>query len=361
MQRKRRKTAVPLPKGVQAVVSRGRTYYYFQAHRGTPQQGERIRLPDDPQSPEFWTAVRQAQGLEGEVAGRTVGAAIDAFLSPVTNPHFSTLAKGTQSFYRINLAEASDAWGELPAAGLRPKHVIALMDKFAGQPGKANNFLGSMRAFSKWAFVKDYLSCSVTEGIKTVPVLTGHKPWTEKQIKAAHEHLTGMVRRGIMLMLYTGQRGSDVVRLGPTFVDDGGFSLGQTKTGVEVWCPIVPELEAEMIEWERRPGPFLLQPHGATYTRKRLWLHYKAQADKIPELKGTTLHGLRSTAVVRLRREGMTTAQIQDIVGLSLDMIERYCRFADKKISGQAVLHELRTRAELKLKNTGKLASKNTA
>ena len=42
-------------------------------------------------------------------------------------------------------------------------------------------------------------------------------------VGAAHDHLTGMVRRGVLLMLYTGQRGSDAVRLGP-------------------WCPIMPEL-----------------------------------------------------------------------------------------------------------------------
>ena len=42
-------------------------------------------------------------------------------------------------------------------------------------------------------------------------------------VGAAHDHLTAMVRRGVLLMLCTGQRGSDAVRLGP-------------------WCPIMPEL-----------------------------------------------------------------------------------------------------------------------
>ena len=51
---------------------------------------------------------------------------------------------------------------------------------------------------------------------------------------------------------------SDVVRLGFTDIDEGGFALPQKKTGVRPWCPIFPELEAEMATWERRPGPFLL-------------------------------------------------------------------------------------------------------
>jgi cytosine/adenosine deaminase-related metal-dependent hydrolase len=44
--------------------------------------------------------------------------------------------------------------------------------------------------------------------------VSGTRRRTDEQIACAHEHLTGMVRRGVMLLLYTGQRGSDMVRLG---------------------------------------------------------------------------------------------------------------------------------------------------
>ena len=86
--------------------------------------------------------------------------------------------------------------------------------------------------------------------------------------------LTGVIRKGVFLYRYTGMRGSDVVRLRPTMIDDGGFDLGwrgQVKTGVRPWCPILPELAAEMATWEKRPGPFLLQEggraNGKPYTR----------------------------------------------------------------------------------------------
>ncbi len=68
--------------------------------------------------------------------------------------------------------------------------------------------------------------------------------------------------------------------------------------------------------------------------------------DKVPELAGVTLHGLRCTAVIRLRRAGLSTAQIGDIVGMSLPMIERYCRFADRKTSGKAALLTLKRTSE---------------
>jgi hypothetical protein len=50
---------------------------------------------------------------------------------------------------------------------------------------------------------------------------------------------------------------------------------------------------------------------------------------------------------VRLRRLGLSVGQIGDISGMSLAMIERYCRFADKKASGKAALLSLsRTASE---------------
>jgi integrase len=152
-----------------------------------------------------------------------------------------------------------------------------------------------------------------------------------------------------MLYAFTGMRGSDAVRLGWTDVDkyEGreGFSLTTEKRKRDVWCPIVSELAGEMATWEKRPGPFLLQEDGRAkgrpYTRALFSIHFAQARDGIPELAGVTLHGLRATAVIRLRRAGLEIGQIGDIVGMSLPMIERYCRFADRKASGKAALIKL--------------------
>ncbi len=160
-----------------------------------------------------------------------------------------------------------------------------------------------------------------------------------------------------MLYLYTGQRGSDVVRIGFTDIDEGGFSVHQRKTGRDVWCPIVPELAAEIATWEKRPGPFLRQANGKPYSRKLFWKHFDEARADIPELADVTLHGLRCTAVIRLRRAGLSIGQIGDIAGMSLATIERYCRFADRKTSGQAALVQLTGRT---VKQTQNYSMKST-
>ena len=354
---KRARGAVDLPRGVHRVVARGREYFYYQPARGTPSAGHRIRLSRDPHSPEFWTALRQAQGIVGPVASDTLDALIDSYIAAwPTLPE--KLSPGTQDLYRRNLNQARKLWGKLPATGLRPAHVQAVMTQLADTPGAANTFLSAMRSLSAWARLQPdaMIDRSLCEGVRPFRLDGGHRPWSDEQIKVAHEHLTGMVRRGVMLMLFTGQRGSDAVRLGPTMIDDGGFDLGwkgQVKTGVRPWCPILPELAKEMETWGKRPGPYMVTVSGRPCTRKYFaeqfrWAKEELAKKGVTVLEGTTLHGLRATAVSRLKRAGLSDTMISDIVGMSVAMVERYTRFENKRESGKAALVILADRAAKK-------------
>jgi hypothetical protein len=348
MPRPRGKLEFQLPENVTRQVSKGREYFYFQTGRGTKNAGPRIRLPDNPHDPEFWIEYRKAQGHATGATIDTVDASADEFLVYVKES--DQLAPGTKDQYQRGLKIAKKAWGPLSAKGLRPSHIVAMMDGMKKTPGAANNFLGALRAWQTWALKRDHIEINLTKGVTPYPKENGHKPWSPAQIEAAKTKLTGMMRRGVMLYMYTGMRGSDAVRMGPNFLDEGGLSYVSQKTSREVYCPIVPELELEMATWEVRQGPFLYQENGRAigrpYTRKLFSRHFKEVRAEIPELHGASLHGLRCTAVVRLRRLGLTISQIQDIVGLSLAMIERYSRFADKKANGKAALETLKRAIE---------------
>jgi integrase len=341
MSRKSPRAAVALPKGVHRVVSRGREYIYFQAGRGTTFPGPRIRLPTDTQSPEFWVELRKAHGIANEIVVPTFNFVCDLYDGWLTNTKKSD---ETKRQYRAWMKIARMAWGTLPAEGVRPHHVVALMDTMAARPGMANNVLTLLRGLSQWGVLRKHFPQPLTAGVKPYSSAGGHKPWTPAQIAAAENGLTGMVRRAFFLARYTGQRGSDVVRLGETFIDDGGFRIVQKKTGREVWCPIDDALATEIATWERAPGPYLRQNHGKLYTRKLLDSQFSDQREEIAELKSVTFHGLRATRVVELRQLGLTTSQIQDQVGMALNTIERYCRFADKKANGKASVISLQER-----------------
>jgi integrase len=342
MPRQRHKSAVTLPKGVHRVVSRGREYFYYQAGRGTDHHGPRVALPNDPHSPEFWNAIRQAQGIVGPVPTDTINALSDAYQTAwPTLPR--KLSDGTKEQYKRSLGVVRAAWGDLRAAALRPSHVQALMDGLAHKPGKANNVLDALRAMCRWAMgPRELLSRDPTLGVAHFAAGEGHKPWTAAQLKVADDKFTGMLRRAYVLGRYTGQRISDVVRLGFTDIDDGGFALRQKKTGVRPWCPIFSELEAEIATWEKRPGPFLYQDSGKPFTTNQLWKLFNAAREDHAELADAVWHGLRANAVIHLRQSGHSIALISDMVGMSPPMVERYCRHADRKAGGQAVLLALK-------------------
>lgn len=329
-----------LPKGVHRVVARGREYFYFQEGRNTTAPGKRIKLPNDPHSPEFWAAISQTKGDRGEPAVVTMSTVFDKYILWLNTRN--DVVDETKRRYSKQLDLARRGVGHMQPGNVRPSDIRVLLDQFADVPGTGNNLLGALRAVSSWGLERGHFDHSITESVKPFRSTGGHRPWTAAQCAAAERHLTGMVRRAFFLARYTGQRGSDVVRLAPSFIDDGGFRLSQRKTGREIWCPIEDRLAAEMSTWGRDLGPYLRQNHGKFYGRKLLDKQFADAREKIPELAGVTFHGLRGTRVVELRQRGASSTQIQDQVGMSLAMIERYCRFADKKANGKAAVIALR-------------------
>jgi integrase len=316
---------VELPKGVHRVVARGRVYHYWQPGRGTKAAEKPIAIkPNDPTDPAFWSHIRELQGFAGE-AVLTVGVVCDLYL---TSHEFARLSDGTRNQYRVQAAIIKRAWANTPVEQLRPSHIHQVVQGMGSKPASANNFLGFCRSLNRWALVHDHFLHSITEGVKPHTLMGGHKPWTTLQLEAAEKHLTGDLRRAFFLARYTGQRASDVIRLTPTHLDEGGFRLSQKKTGVEVWIPIEDALATEMATWDRAPGPYVRD--------KRLSETFLFARRRIPELAGTTFHGLRATRVVELAMLGLTNTQVRDQVGMSEAMIARYRRFADKKASGRA-------------------------
>ena len=315
------------------------------AGRGTARAAERVPLPKDVHSVEFWNALRQAQGLQSSAAADgSVRAASIEFLAHCDNRVANNdLTATTRSQYEKTIDMAVEVWGDLPLAGLRGKHVQAYCDKLT--PGTARNFVNCLSSFSKWARKRGLTEVNFTFGIDLPKAGKGHLPWTEEQLAAAVSQFAGVMRQGFLLYQHTGLRGSDVVRLGPTDVDTyqgrDAFALTTQKRKRDVWCPIMPPLAAEMQTWKRRPGPYLLQPNGKPFTRKEFARQFAEARDAVPELKGLTLHGLRATAVINLRRAGLSYAQIGDIVGMSAKMVEHYCRNADMRSNSRAALTHL--------------------
>ena len=217
-----------------------------------------------------------------------------------------------------------------------------------------------LKRSSDGRWVRDLLPFPITTGTEIVGGGDGHRPWTDAQVATAEHFARSDLARVITLAANTGQRGSDLFRMRWTDIEtvEGrpGINVVQRKTGLAIWIPMTQPLMAAIETWERRPTPLLLTATGEPWKNRHqlseAWTRERERNPKLALCAGLVLHGLRATAVVRLRRSGATTPQIADMVGLSFPMVERYSRFANQKQSALAAVHFLdRTGAEQERRN----------
>jgi integrase len=241
----------------------------------------------------------------------------------------------------LRLAESPNTLGPIPVDLIRPSLVQAFLDGLAATPGRQKNARTTLKAVEAWALVRDLLPFPITTGTYCVSSDGGHEPWSDAMVELAERHAREDLARVVTLAVHTGQRGSDIVRMRWSDVEeqDGhqGINVTQQKTGLRLWVPFTAELAEQLQTWERRPPFFLvLKPDGTPYTREHLSWHWNKERDTNPALEplkgaGLVLHGLRATAVVRLRKRGATPLQIASMVGMSEPMVARYSRLADQR------------------------------
>jgi integrase len=299
--------------------------------------------------------VRQRRG---HIKGGTFATVIRAYLS---SPKFDSLAKSTRVGYRylLGLAEQPETLGAYPVDVIRPALVQAFLDGLADRPAQQRNAQTALKAVEKWALVRDLLPYPITTGTEAPGGIGAFEPWTDEQVQLAERECKPHLSRVITLASNTGQRGSDLVRMRWTDIEEHesrpGINITQQKTGLQIWIPFTQELMRAIATWERRPTPILLKEDGQPFTRQQLsdqWLRARDTKPALAPLSeaGLVLHGLRATAVVRLRRAGATTGQICAMVGMSEPMVNRYCRKSIQRENALAAVHYLdaRTKPERK-------------
>jgi integrase len=279
---------------------------------------------------------------------------------------FKGYSKATQDLWARELAFATDRarhagaiLGDVPLEQIRPALIQGYLDGWDDKPGKQAAALAAFKTIERWAVVRDLLQRPITLGVKTGSPQGGHTPWTDVQVETASRSSRSAIARAIVLGSHTGQRISDLVRMGPTdietYKDRDGIKITQKKTGREIWIPISEKLAEIMATWERRPGPFLLRDDGRPWQSAHLTDAWDYEKKRNPALEehlqlGLVLHGLRGHCCVRWSRAGLTDHQISDIVGMSIPMVGRYTRLSSQRDNALAAIDRtLAERRQLKI------------
>jgi integrase len=267
------------------------------------------------------------------------------------SPQFASLAVSTRYNWQRALVLAEAGLGSLSTDVVRPALVQAHLDELAMFPGKQEIAKTALKAVEKWAMVRDLLPYPITTGVQTIGSDGGHEPWTDDEIEIAQQNARPDLAKVVALAINTGQRGSDIVRMRWSDIEDQdgrkGIAVTQQKTGKRLWIPLTAEFSQRLYSWDKAPPFFLvLAPDGRQFTRNRLSHDWSIERDSNPALKGhkergLVLHGLRASTVVRFRKMGFTELEISSYIGMSEPMVARYSRLANQKNMALATVERI--------------------
>ena len=216
----------------------------------------------------------------------------------------------------------------------------------AEHPGAANALRMALRVMMKHAIDIGLRADDPTREVKAVRIVSdGHHSWTDDEIAQFEQcHPVGSrARLALGLLLYTGQRRGDVIRMGAQHIRNGALYVKQEKTGTELIIPLHPSLAAIIAAaprdhltfvTTRLVGPF----QGSALSR---WFRERCDEARLPHC---CAHGLRKAAARRLAEAGCTAHEIGAITGhASLTELVRYTRAADQRRLAESAMTKTRT------------------
>lgn len=332
------------PKYVHAYQDRhDKTRIYFR-EPGKP----KVALPGPLYSEAFWTAYHKAKDGEPVSAGKppaagSIGAAVQGYYR---SAEFAQLAKSSQDVYRRILDKFAAEYGNDPIASLRTKHVNMIIDEKAATPGAANVFRTRISSVFEYAKSVGMIEVNPAREAKKVKYKSaGYRSWTEEDIAAYRAYWKeGTPERiALEILLHTGLRRSDAVRLGWQHVVDDTFNITTRKSQdlVELHIPIHRDL-AFVFDLPRERKTFISTVYGTARSEKAFtnWIREAAAKAGLPS--SSSPHGLRKAACRRLAESGCTALEIMAITGhTDITEVEVYTRAAEKKKLGRAAMEKM--------------------
>ncbi|MGQ4273446.1 tyrosine-type recombinase/integrase [Terrihabitans sp. B22-R8] len=320
-------------KYVQAFRDRhGTMRYYFRRN------GIRRALPGQPGSSDFMEAYAAALDelapvgvKKREAAGAGTFAALAACYYGSTK--YLGLSPGSRTNYRRVIDGFLESHGHRRVDQMKREHVDAIIGRMSATPGAAIILLKRIRILCRYAIELGWHDRDPTAGAKSFRSTEIHT-WTEDEIGIFEERWPAGSRERLTfsLLLYTGQRGSDVYRM--TWADIAGDSIrvAQQKTGTKLVIPLHPNLRAELALAPKKHACILATAYGASFSLKGFGQMISAAIVATGLPSRCKAHGLRKAAARRLAECGATEKEIASITGhKTLAEVERYTRAANQE------------------------------
>lgn len=297
------------------VTRHGRRVWYFRVGKG-----KRVRLKGEYGSSAFqeaYTTALQAH-LTGISSKRTLAWLIEEYRR---SPAWDALAKETKKQFRYQLDRMKEKAGNAPLSKIRPESIATGRDDRAAKPSDANKYLKCSVALYRFAISRKWMKDNPAKGIERIKTASeGFHTWTEEEARAFEDKwpIGTRERLAFDLLVYTGVRRSDVVRLGRQYARDGEITITTEKSRnmgnpVEVTITILPPLAKSISATKTGDMTYLITAKGTAFGKESFgnWFRAACRAAGVP---GSS-HGLRKLAAIRMAESGATEAELNAVFG----------------------------------------------
>jgi integrase len=311
----------------------GTTYFYFR------RRGKRTPLPGAYNSPEFlqaYWALRSDKAAKAEIgAGRTLPSTVNAAIVAFYKHHTFTKNRPITQQTDRNILEAfRKRHGDKRIALLQQHHIEAMIGERAGKPSAQRNLLRVLRVLLDVAVKLKMRRDNPARGIKLDTIKTaGYHSWTEAELRQYEEHhpVGTKERLALDLLLYTAQRRTDVIALGPANLRNGRFTYTASKNDAEMDIPIAPPLAATIAATPMiGVKTYLVTDYGKPFTPAGFgnWFRERCNEAGLPQCSA---HGLRKAFLRRMAEAGCSEDYIASISGhRDTREIRKYVQAANK-------------------------------
>jgi len=174
-----------------------------------------------------------------------------------------------------------------------------------------------MRGLFRWA-AKAKLAKDSTIGVEDPqrPKSDGFPPWTEDDVAAYQKRWPIGTRERVWLniLLYTGLRRGDAVRLGKQHIRDREITLKTEKTGAVIsGLPVLPPLAQTLQTGPCGDLTFIVSADGRAFTKESFGNAFR-KACRAAGIRRSA-HGVRKLAATTMADNGATEAQLEATFG----------------------------------------------
>jgi site-specific recombinase XerD len=345
-------------------------WYYRPPKKNGVRAGAMVRLRGEPGTPQFleeYLAAASGRHIaKREVLPPTPDDSLRWLIEGYyKSAYFLTLGPSTQRARRgildniceglIDTQAGMKRRGDLPYAEMRAKHVRAIRDEKLDLPEAANGRLKALGQVFKWAIEEELVGvdpAATVDYLKGSP--TGFHTWTTAEVRAFEQrHAIGTrARLALALLLYTGVRRSDVVKLGRHMEQNGSLHFVETKganshalsrkkqaSPKHRVIPVLPELRAVIDATPSGQSVYLVSAIGRPFKETSFGNWFRDRCNEAG-LKHCSAHGLRKAGAKIAAENGATSHQLMALYGWEkLEQAELYTRQANKTLLAAGAMH----------------------